>query len=813
MATVRDGSQRSLRQQYTESGVSATEQSESGENPPRVANIIKSSYLVEKDSKRPDAFKDIQTAINEAKSDSIIKISQGLYKENLVIRNKSIKLEAKDLGSEVYILGENGPAILIDNSGTGDSGLPFNVTLERIKIAHKGGFPSRKNKQVGTLLGLANNSFGKGKTLGPGGAGGDDGLRKGKTITEAKSLNKLPASRKNTVDAGERDKDDLADKSGIGQTSNNISADGEVISNKSSGNSMGVTSGSRAASTAAVTKRTLESYINEVMYALPAFTDNMNCGIMLKRGTLQLRNAKINLNLIVKTKQALLPGIIVLNNSTLSMSFCELRGSNIYPTVGVLTSKSNLIMKECTFTHFSKGGLCMMMEPHNTSKVQNCTFRFNKTFGIQLIGRTVPRPIKLRHVHHGSSKKRQISLSEPEMEETEIIQGCLLEGNECPAIQIIIPNCALIKLNTITNNWNGIEVVSADPRILENTITRNNGDGIYVKAMENMRAGPLIKQNTIKSNANNGILCTGSLCNPKISCNQDISLNKGCGIKVMDQAHPKIYVNRIEKNICQGILIVENSSAHIEKNQINQNIKANIAFGGQNSANTMIVKNTITKGRCEGIFMVEAGSAYVQRNIIEENYDGIVMITSAAEISNNEIKNNAFAGIMMMKDSRPKLYFNKIYKNKQVGLYIRDNCRFERPLPSNKDSELAYLFPPALVSPTASAKMVELGDVPTPRSQDREADFMSPMPTHHNPESDHPTDSASKLREEHKRKLLTFPVYLNYILDNPISLIVERPISNGKMIMEMNPSLEPELCRVPYTCREIQCIHKKVDEH
>lgn len=52
---------------------------------------------------------------------------------------------------------------------------------------------------------------------------------------------------------------------------------------------------------------------------------------------------------------------------------------------------------------------------------------------------------------------------------------------------------------------------------------------------------------------------------------------------------------------------METSSGVIERNNINENIKANIAFGGSNSVNTFIVENNIYAGRCEGIFIIEGG--------------------------------------------------------------------------------------------------------------------------------------------------------------------------------------------------------------
>ena len=41
------------------------------------------------------------------------------------------------------------------------------------------------------------------------------------------------------------------------------------------------------------------------------------------------------------------------------------------------------------------------------------------------------------------------------------------------------------------------------------------------------------------------------------------------------------------------MLLVETASAVIEKNEISDNIKANIALGGTNSINTLIVENKI----------------------------------------------------------------------------------------------------------------------------------------------------------------------------------------------------------------------------
>jgi pectin methylesterase-like acyl-CoA thioesterase len=71
------------------------------------------SYIVDQQS---GPYYTIQSAIDKAKSGSIIKINTGLYKENLVIKGKSLSLEARDINSEVYILGSKGPTILIEDA-------------------------------------------------------------------------------------------------------------------------------------------------------------------------------------------------------------------------------------------------------------------------------------------------------------------------------------------------------------------------------------------------------------------------------------------------------------------------------------------------------------------------------------------------------------------------------------------------------------------------------------------------------------------------------------------------------------------------
>ena len=135
------------------------------------------------------------------------------------------------------------------------------------------------------------------------------------------------------------------------------------------------------------------------------------------------------------------------------------------------------------------------------------------------------------------------------------------------------------------------------------------------------------------------------------------------GIKASEGAVLTIVDNTVSLNFAQGILLVESSRAHIEQNLISQNYKANIAFGGAASADTVIIRNTIREGRAEGIFVIESGFTWIVRNTIVDNADGIVLFDSTPFISGNSIEQNQRSGITCCGCSFPKIEGNKIFGN------------------------------------------------------------------------------------------------------------------------------------------------------
>ena len=85
----------------------------------------------------------------------------------------------------------------------------------------------------------------------------------------------------------------------------------------------------------------------------------------------------------------------------------------------------------------------------------------------------------------------------------------------------------------------------------------------------------------------------------------------------------------------QGILICEQSSAHIEQNTISANVRSNIALGACQDCH--IIANHIEGSTDSGIFMYNSSNNLVRDNKITANNDGIVDFLSDNLIAKNNI--------------------------------------------------------------------------------------------------------------------------------------------------------------------------------
>ena len=181
---------------------------------------------------------------------------------------------------------------------------------------------------------------------------------------------------------------------------------------------------------------------------------------------------------------------------------------------------------------------------------------------------------------------------------------------------------------------------------MNNKISKNIQDGVRMQTADEGEClcDASIKFNKIKKNGENGIYCIGAETNLRIQCN-NISHNSRTGIRLSTYSYAYIELNSIKENGMQGILIEDTAAAYVNFNTIEKNVRANIAYGGRSSQNTMIIRNYIKESYEEGIYISKGGYSLITNNCIMENMDGIIMKDSSPNIMNNEIKNNKKCGL------------------------------------------------------------------------------------------------------------------------------------------------------------------------
>jgi hypothetical protein len=105
-----------------------------------------------------------------------------------------------------------------------------------------------------------------------------------------------------------------------------------------------------------------------------------------------------------------------------------------------------------------------------------------------------------------------------------------------------IKGCEIIKCIT------GIEILSADPFILFNTIHNCWENGLQAIAKERVRCDGVVKMNRIYQCRDNGVLLAGYNNFCRLEKNHEISSNRLCGIRVVEGASVVLFGNTIFGN-------------------------------------------------------------------------------------------------------------------------------------------------------------------------------------------------------------------------------------------------------------------------
>jgi len=101
-----------------------------------------------------------------------------------------------------------------------------------------------------------------------------------------------------------------------------------------------------------------------------------------------------------------------------------------------------------------------------------------------------------------------------------------------------------------------------------NKIRRSDTCGIHILTKNGLRSDAIIKYNWVEKNMEDGIVLEGDQNFSRVEKNHHIASNRKAGIRATYMASVKILNNQIFGNYGQGVLLVDSSSAHIEKNEI-----------------------------------------------------------------------------------------------------------------------------------------------------------------------------------------------------------------------------------------------------
>lgn len=370
--------------------------------------------------------------------------------------------------------------------------------------------------------------------------------------------------------------------------------------------------------------------------------------ISIFSGMIMISNCQISLGFLTTSTNKIIPAIYT-ENSTVFIDSVLIKGNKEFLTVGIMLYNSHLKVINSKICNHKCGGILTNITEQNKLTINKTILTENTGCGVLI---------------KGSGEV--------------LLEDNLIERNQGVGIKVVdCNNISIIGNKIIENLLNGAELINCEGLVMLNSFYKNKGNGALLETNEGMFSAKIFK-NSFLENYQNGLTVRGDNNHARISQNQRIANNNLSGILVCDKASPKIIGNNIFENLHQGILIVSDSYAVIEKNSIFRNIRSNIAFGGKLAENTVISENKIYSSRNEGIFIIESKGGKITKNEIYDCNDGIIMVnTHDIELVENNIYNNIRCGILVSDHSKPKLLGNLIHDNQFLGLFIRDGSEGE----------------------------------------------------------------------------------------------------------------------------------------
>lgn len=305
-------------------------------------------------------------------------------------------------------------------------------------------------------------------------------------------------------------------------------------------------------------------------------TPRSECLVYVKKGSLYLVKSFLSMNMHLRVTTSTPASIYLSPKTKLVISDCEVRGGNLYKTIGLLSHFASISINNCKFFQHKISGLKLLLNKESYASVNFSQFEHN-TCGISVIG---------------DSLKSEIHQSK--------VFGNLI------GIKIALESRILLSGSHISNNKYGVLVISADPIIQNNNISFNQLYGLISVASDKLLNQSRIEDNTISFNHKFGVRVAGYK-NHSLLLNNTINFNKKGGVSIKNEASAKLIGNSVHNNLGIGVLVHKKSNCHLEKNIISCSVKANIAMCDLNQFfKTTVINNIISHSRCEGILILDS---------------------------------------------------------------------------------------------------------------------------------------------------------------------------------------------------------------
>ena len=217
----------------------------------------------------------------------------------------------------------------------------------------------------------------------------------------------------------------------------------------------------------------------------------------------------------------------------------------------------------------------------------------------------------------------------------------------------------------INTGQRGIFVTGCNNNIIyANTITSNNGDGIYLNNSNNNN----ITYCTINSNSN-GIFAYNSDGNTISYCDAKSNSQNGIYLNATSNSNTISY-NNISINTKNGIYFDDHCDSNtISNNQIHSNSYSGIRL--ENSSSNTLGNNVVNSNTIYGAMIVGSSNSLHNSTLNSNEDHGVFLFgDDNTEILDNTISRNTKEGILLQNSTSDAIRRNTITYNSRYGIYL-----------------------------------------------------------------------------------------------------------------------------------------------